>query len=120
MSSKRNAFLMLFSCDQERAVRYLRGIMNNIQTIGDTFQLAILNLLRKMARNNPREKGKYLRVITNLIESPSPAVLYQCAGTLVSLTTSQAAIKIAAGCYIKLLSTVCFFVFYDSFYVKKR
>lgn len=107
MSSKRNAFLMLFSCDQDRAVMYLRRIINNVQTVGDTFQLAILNLLRKLARNNPKEKGKYLRVITNLIESRSPAVLYQCAGTLVSLTTNQAAIKAAAGCYIKLLLTVC-------------
>jgi coatomer subunit beta len=106
MSSKRNAFLMLFSCDQERAVRYLRSIINNVHTTGDTFQLAILNLLRKLARNNPKEKGKYLRVITNLIESPSAAVLYQCAGTLVSLTTNQVAIKAAAECYIKLLLTV--------------
>ncbi|KAL0477447.1 COPI beta [Acrasis kona] len=105
VAAKRNAFIMLFHCDQDRAVKYLRSIIDQIQTTGDLFQLAILNLLKKMAKNNPNERTKYLKVISSLLDSKSNAVLYQCAGTLVSLSASPVAIKAAASCYIKLLLT---------------
>jgi len=105
VAAKRNAFIMLFHCDQDRAVVYLRSIIDQVQTTGDLFQLAILNLLKKMAKNNPNERTKYLKVISSLLDSKSNAVLYQCAGTLVSLSASPVAIKAAASCYIKLLLT---------------
>jgi coatomer subunit beta len=56
ISAKRNAFIMLFHCDQDRAVKYLRSIIDQVASTGDLFQLAILNLLRKMAKNNPNER----------------------------------------------------------------
>jgi coatomer subunit beta len=105
IAAKRNAFIMLFHCDQDRAVRYLRSIIDQVPSTGDLFQLAILNLLRKMAKDNPNERTKYLKVISSLLDSKSNAVLYQCAGTLVSLSASPVAIKAAASCYVKLLLT---------------
>lgn len=106
MSSKRNAFLMLFDCAQDRAVKYLRSIIDQVSSSGDVFQLVLLNLLRKMCKTNPSEKSKYLRVISSLMESKTNAVVYQCAGTLFAVSASSAAIKAAASCYIRLLLSV--------------
>lgn len=103
ISAKRNAFIMLVNCDQERAVKYLRENIDKISTSGDIFQLSLLNLLRKMCKTYPNEKSKYLRVISSLLDSKSPAVLYQCAGTLISLSSSPIAIKAASNCYTQLL-----------------
>jgi coatomer subunit beta len=47
---------MLVNCDQERAVKYVRENINNVSTTGDTFQLSLLNLLRKMCKSYPNEK----------------------------------------------------------------
>ena len=104
ISGKRNAFIMLFNCDQQRAIKYLRSIMDSITSIGDSFQLVLLDCLKKLCRSNPSEKVKYLKVISSLLNSKSSAVLYQCAGTLVSLSASPTAIRAAATCYTQLLT----------------
>lgn len=102
--TKRNAFVMLFECDQAKAVMYLRSIMGKVSSMGDSFQLIVLNLLRKMCKTYPGEKNNFLNVIIVLMETKSPSVMYQCASTLVSLSSSPAAIKHSAQCYIRLLS----------------
>ena len=47
---------MLVNCDQERAVKYVRSNINSFSSSGDTFQLSLLNLLRKMCKSYPSEK----------------------------------------------------------------
>jgi len=94
---------MLFNCAEEKAVKYVRSMNNKVSKTGDVFQLVLLNLLRKMCKSNPNEKSKFLRLISSLLESKSLAVLYQCAGTLVSISSSPAAIKGASNTYIQLL-----------------
>lgn len=97
---------MLVNCDQDRAVRYVRNNMDRITQSGDLFQLSLLNLLRKMCKTNPQEKGKYLKVISSLLDSKTPSVLYQCAVTLISLSASPIAIRAAANCFTQLLLSV--------------
>nr|CAG4712777.1 unnamed protein product [Naegleria fowleri] len=103
ISAMRHAFVMLFHCDQERAVRYLRNMMNTVGQQGDIFQLAILNLLKQMCKQYPSEKATYLKVISSLLESKSSAVVYQCCCTLVALSSSPISVKYAATNFIKLL-----------------
>eukprot|EP00761_Pharyngomonas_kirbyi_P012384 gb/GECH01012411.1/.p1 GENE.gb/GECH01012411.1/~~gb/GECH01012411.1/.p1 ORF type:complete len:935 (+),score=230.13 gb/GECH01012411.1/:1-2805(+) len=104
ISSKRNAFVMLFECAQDRAVRYLRTAIDGLASSGDIFQLALLDLIRKLAKTHPAEKANYLRVISTLMESKSSSVLYQCALTFVSLSSSPAVIRAATNCYTRLLT----------------
>lgn len=104
VSSKRNAFIMLFECSQDRAIRYLRTAIDGIASSGDIFQLALLDLIRKVAKSHPAEKASYLRVISTLMESKSSSVLYQCALTFVSLSSSPAVIRAATNCYTRLLT----------------
>ena len=78
---------MLFHCDQARAVNFLNTVMNTIRSdlliqswlcsdcvcvcvcvcvyvcssLGESFQLVILELLRKICRTNPLAKSQYIK-----------------------------------------------------------
>ena len=104
-SCKRNAFLMLFQADQERAVNFLSDNLDQVSSYGDTLQLVILELIRKVVRSNPLEKSKYIRCILTLFNSTSNAVVYECASALIALSSSVTAIRASANSYAQLLST---------------
>lgn len=59
----------------------------------------------QVCRKNPTEKGKYIKIILALLQSPSTAVVYECAVTLVSLSQAPTAIRAAANCYCQLLAS---------------
>lgn len=105
LSAKRNAFLMLFNCAQERAVNYLLTHVENVANWGDTLQMVVLELIRKVCRSNPAVKGKYIKIIVSLLTSPHTAVMYESAGTLVSLSSAPTAVRAAANTYCQLLQT---------------
>ncbi|KAL8138509.1 hypothetical protein V2J09_004510 [Rumex salicifolius] len=102
-SAKRNAFLMLFTCSQDRAVNYLFTHIERILDWGEQLQMVVLELIRKVCRTNKGEKGKYIKIIISLLTAPSAAVVYECAGTLVSLSSAPTAIRAAASTYCQLL-----------------
>ncbi|GKU87482.1 hypothetical protein SLEP1_g1876 [Rubroshorea leprosula] len=102
-SAKRNAFLMLFTCAQDRAVNYLLTHVDRVSEWGELLQMVVLELIRKVCRSNQREKGKYINIIISLMTAPSSAVIYECAGTLVSLSSAPTAIKKVASTYCQLL-----------------
>ncbi|PON83647.1 Coatomer beta subunit [Trema orientale] len=102
-SSKRNAFLMLFNCAQDRAVNYLFTHIDRINDWGEQLQMVVLELIRKVCRANKGEKGKYIKIIISLLNAPSTAVIYECAGTLVSLSSAPTAVRAAASTYCQLL-----------------
>ncbi|KAA8541547.1 hypothetical protein F0562_022699 [Nyssa sinensis] len=102
-SAKRNAFLMLFNCAQDRAVNYLFTHIDRINDWGEQLQMVVMELIRKVCRANRGEKGKYIKIIISLLNAPSMAVIYECAGTLVSLSSAPTAIRAAANTYCQLL-----------------
>ncbi|EYU39711.1 hypothetical protein ABFS82_06G179500 [Erythranthe guttata] len=102
-SAKRNAFLMLFNCAQDRAVNYLLTNVDKVPDWGELLQMVVLELIRKVCRTNKGEKGKYMKIILSLLNAPSAAVVYECAGTLVSLSSAPTAIRAAASTYCQLL-----------------
>ncbi|XP_074268072.1 coatomer subunit beta-1-like isoform X1 [Silene latifolia] len=104
-SAKRNAFLMLYTCAQERAISYLFTNVDRILDWGEQLQMVVLELIKKVCRTNKHEKGKYMKVILSLLDAPSTAVIYECAGTLVSLSSAPTAIRGAAETYCKLLQS---------------
>ena len=102
-SSKRNAFLMLFNCAQDRAISYLLTHVDRVSEWGELLQMVVLDLIRKVCRTNKGEKGRYIKIIISLLNAPSSAVIYECAGTLVSLSSAPTAIRAAANTYCQLL-----------------
>lgn len=104
LSTKRNAFLMLLNCDQDRAVKYVLSMQDQVTSMGDIFQLSVLELVRKVCRTTTVNKGQLLRIVFNLAQSSSTAVSYDCASTLVSLSSSPVAIHQATSAYVSLLT----------------
>ncbi|KAK1386785.1 Coatomer subunit beta [Heracleum sosnowskyi] len=102
-SAKRNAFLMLFNCAQDRAINYLLTHVDRVSEWGELLQMVVLELIRKVCRTNKGEKGRYIKIIISLLNVPSAAVIYECAGTLVSLSSAPTAIRAAANTYCQLL-----------------
>ncbi|XP_016357831.1 coatomer subunit beta [Sinocyclocheilus anshuiensis] len=102
-SCKRNAFMMLIHADQDRALDYLSTCIDQVHTFGDILQLVIVELIYKVCHANPSERARFIRCIYNLLQSSSPAVKYEAAGTLVTLSSAPTAIKAAAQCYIDLI-----------------
>lgn len=107
VSARRNAFNMLFQCSQERATRFLASFResNDMSQAGDVFQLSIVEFVKHMIQVNPFEKARYVPILFAVLQSKSPAVLYQCASTLLTLSTSPTAIRHAANTFIHLLTT---------------
>ncbi|CAG9854809.1 unnamed protein product [Phyllotreta striolata] len=103
MSCKRNAFLMLLHADQDRALTYLSNCLDQVASFGDILQLVIVELIYKVCHSNPTERSRFIRCIYNLLNSSSPAVRYEAAGTLITLSSAPTAIKAAASCYIELI-----------------
>ena len=98
MSTKRNAFLLLFNLDQERCLKYLQNLMQSedpVSEIGDIFQLIILEMLRKVCKTDPSQKSSLMNAIFMMSNSKSPSVLFECANTITQLTTAPSAIKVA-------------------------
>lgn len=102
-SAKRNAFLMLFNCSQDRAINYLLTHVDRVSEWGELLQMVVLELIRKVCRTNKGEKGRYIKIIISLLNAPSSAVIYECASTLVSLSSAPTAIRAAANTYCQLL-----------------
>ncbi|KAF9164042.1 coatomer subunit beta [Actinomortierella ambigua] len=103
MACKRNAFVMLCNCAPERAVEYLDSVMPQVPNFDELLQMAILDLIRKDCRQNSAHKGKYIRLIFELLNAPSHSVKYEAATTLIALTSNPAAVKAAATCYLELI-----------------
>ncbi|KAL4450070.1 hypothetical protein ABPG77_010739 [Micractinium sp. CCAP 211/92] len=103
LSTRRNAFHMLAEHAQDKAVAYLFQQIDRVADWGDILQIAVLDLIRKVCRSNPEQKGKYIKIILALLQSRSTAVMYECAVTLVSLSSAPTAVRAAANCFCQLL-----------------
>lgn len=103
--ARRNAFLMLFDCAQEIAVNFLMNTMDQVPKFGDGFSLVILEMTRKVCRQDPAQKSRFVRCIFQLLNSSSPAVSYEAAWTLVTLSSAPTAVRAAAKTYCGLLNS---------------
>jgi coatomer subunit beta len=102
--ARRNAFIMLFDCAQDRAVAFLMNAMDQVPKFGDGFSLIILEMTRKVCRQDPSQKSRFVRCIFQLLNSSSAAVSYEAAWTLVTLSAAPTAVRAAAKTYCHLLN----------------
>ncbi|KAL9439828.1 hypothetical protein AB3S75_018656 [Citrus x aurantiifolia] len=106
-TAKRSAFLMLSTCDQDRAINYLLSHVDSVSGWGELLQMVVLELIRKVlvSRMDKGEKETYINIVKSLLNAPSTAtaVAYECAGILVSLSSKPTDIIAAANTYCQLL-----------------
>lgn len=85
LSTKRNAFLLLFNLSQEKAINYLSSVIqadDPISEMGDIFQLMVIEMLRKLIKAEPHHKAQFLPIIFMMSKSKSSSVLFECASTI--------------------------------------
>ncbi|KAI2510384.1 coatomer subunit alpha [Fragilaria crotonensis] len=104
VASRRNAFLMMFNEAEDLAIQYLAQNIELVPTFGDGFALLVLELTRRVCRRDPTQKSRFVRVLFQMLSSNSPAVSYEAAWTLVSLSTAPTAVRAAAVTYTTLLN----------------
>ncbi|KAF6774034.1 hypothetical protein AHF37_06699 [Paragonimus kellicotti] len=102
-SCKRNAFMMLVHVSQSSALEYLVDRLDQVQNFGDILQLIIVELIYKVCHQKPSERLRFIRCVYSLLQSSSPAVRYEAAGTLTTLSSAPSALKAAASCYVNLI-----------------
>lgn len=107
VSALRNAFDMLAAFAPERAARFLSDFRdtNDMSEAGGCFLMSVVDFCRQMIRENPYDKAKYVPVLFSVLQTKSPAVRYQCATTLLSLSSSPTAIRQATITFIDLLKS---------------
>mmetsp|Transcript_19774 Transcript_19774/g.24391 ORF Transcript_19774/g.24391 Transcript_19774/m.24391 type:complete len:972 (+) Transcript_19774:120-3035(+) len=105
VSARRNAFLMLFNQDEDMAIGFLASNMDDVGKYGDGFALLVLDLTRRVCRRDPNQKSRFVRVLLEMLSSNSPAVSYEAAWTLVSLSNAPTAVRAAAVTYTTLLNS---------------
>ncbi|EPY31278.1 coatomer beta subunit [Angomonas deanei] len=105
VSARRNAFDMLAANAPDRAARYLNDNRESIINFGSVFLLSVVEFCRKSIEVNPYDRARYVPLLFAVIQSKSPAVQYQCACTLLSLSSSPTAILQAAQTFIDILKS---------------
>jgi len=104
LAARRNAFLMLFNEQEELAIEFLAHHLADVPSYGDGFALLVLELTRRVCRRDPTQKSRFVRVLFQMLSSTSPAVSYEAAWTLVSLSSAPTAVRAAALTYTSLLN----------------
>ncbi|KAJ3436583.1 coatomer subunit beta [Anaeramoeba flamelloides] len=101
---RRNAFLMLYEIDEERAIEFLLTVVDDLGRFDESVQLVSLDLIKKIYRKDKTERSKYLLSISKLLDSHSKSVRFESAKTLLSLTSSIHALRAVSQTYTSLLS----------------
>lgn len=105
IAARRNAFLMMFNEAEDLAIQFLATHLDQVGEFGDGFALLVLELTRKICRRDPTQKSRFVRVLFQMLSSASPAVSYEAAWTLVSLSSAPTAVRAAAVTYTTLLNS---------------
>ncbi|KAJ2634727.1 coatomer subunit beta, partial [Coemansia sp. RSA 1287] len=102
MTCRRNALIMLTLSAPALAVQWLKENAQLVSGFEELLQLAVIDLIRRTARDFASEKALFIRCIFELLNAAPSAVKYEAATTLVTLSSNPAAVKAAASCYITL------------------
>lgn len=102
--TRRNAFVMLFSCALDRALVFLAKNLERVLSFGDGFALILLDLIRRVARTNPALKAKFIRIVFALLDTASSSVSFEAASTLTALSSTPSAARAASAAFIKILN----------------
>lgn len=100
---RRNAFAMLCAVAGERAEAYLTSVLESLATMPDVLQFVAIELLRHLARTNVQQRPRYIKSVYPLLSSANPALAFEAAVCLLSLTSLPAAVRLAAQTFINLV-----------------
>lgn len=102
---KRNALIMLYQCEKQKAIEYLNSILEQVPNSRDVLQLVVVDIIRLDTRSGISEaqKGKYIRCVLALLKASSPSVQFEAANACIALSSSPIVVKAAVSTYVDLL-----------------
>ncbi|ELP85042.1 coatomer subunit beta, putative [Entamoeba invadens IP1] len=100
---KCSALRALIKVDLATAVAYVVKKAEQINTSEESLQLEILNLIKAVSKSTPQHYSTYLTICSALITSQSPAVSYEAATCLLSVSSSPSAVKAGIKCMIDIV-----------------
>ena len=101
--TRRDIFLALSMIDIDRAMKFFMEHAEQVPKYGEGFSLSVLELARKVCRQDPSKKGRFVKTLFQLLQSESSAVVFEASWTLVSLSSAPTAIRSATASYCHLL-----------------
>jgi coatomer subunit beta len=107
VSTSRNGLDFLAAFAPERAAAYLSDFRDshNLSSVDGPFLMSVVDFCQQMIRANPYEKARYVPVLFSVLQSKSAAVRFQCAATLLNLSSSPTAIRQATLTYVDLIKS---------------
>ncbi|KAG5506500.1 hypothetical protein JKF63_06003 [Porcisia hertigi] len=105
VSTCRNGLDFLATFAPEQAAKYLSDFRDShiLSAVDGPFLMSVVEFCHQMIRANPCEKACYVPILFSVLQSKSAAVRYQCAATLLSLSSSPTAIRQATLTYIDII-----------------
>lgn len=87
-------------------MEYIRSQITSesVGEIGDILQLAILKVLKQKAREDPNQRAKFLKIISDFSVKTSESVLLECSITSLAISNSVLSIKNSLASYVNILS----------------
>ncbi|KPI88169.1 putative coatomer beta subunit [Leptomonas seymouri] len=107
VSTCRNGLDFLAAFAPEQAASYLSDFRDshNLSSVDGPFLMSVVEFCQQMIRANPYEKARYVPVLFSVLQSKSAAVRFQCATTLLSLSSSPTAIRQATLTFVDLIKS---------------
>lgn len=102
----RNAYLTLAKVSPEESLNITKSILQKteISEMNDLFLLSIVGNLKNIAKTcNPSNKAKIVRVLVDLLQQKSYAVLFEIAYSLLEISSNSTVIKQAVSVLSNLL-----------------
>ena len=104
-STKRHAFAFLAEHAPERATAALLAAGDGVGAWPEGIQLAALDHARRACAADPAARGGFMASVLALLSAPSPAVRYEAARALASLSSAPTAVRAAGAALASLLAT---------------
>ncbi|EPY32438.1 coatomer beta subunit [Strigomonas culicis] len=107
VSTRRNGFDMLAKCVPDRAAHFLSVFRESSDLVesGSVFLLSVVDFCQQAIRLNPYDRARYVPILFAVLQSKNPAVRFQCAATLLTLSSSPTALREATLTFVDILKT---------------
>jgi len=105
VATKRNAYLLLSKIDAKESLIITKEILtsNEIFELADLFALAIVENLKNLCTQLPREKSKFIKMLMELSNHKSHSVLFEIGSSLISLSSNPNTVRNAVNILCNLL-----------------
>jgi len=105
IATRRNAYLVLAKINIKESLIITKEILQNteINELADLFALAIVENMRNLCHDFPKEKSKFIKILLDLSNHKSHSVLFEIGNSLLELSTNPNTIRNAVNILCNLL-----------------